>query len=198
MHRQFCSLSSGCKCWMRWMWYDTILLWGELSRPSCEEQSERRKFTVHCAVTYQVSVSSCCAFRLYLSFNKAVHSERGPIIAVAGEHEWTYSDRGGSSSRMPEPVFFHAVDNWTPKCIRLRDKTVFGQLCVTVCLLQDLRTAMHTVSCITGAVVINSMNTSVTALISCFKVSSRCDWYPCDYDTCDSELAVGLDRTIRP
>ena len=104
----------------------------------------------------------------------------------------------GSSSRMSEPVFFHTVDNRTPSAywFALNDKTAFVQLCVTVCLLQDLQTALHTVSCITGAVVINSMNTSVTALISFCKISNRCDLYPCDYDNSDSELAVEVDRRV--
>jgi len=127
-----------------------------------------------------------------LSLSKAVHSERGPFIAGAGEH----TSLEGSSSRMSEPVFFHTVANWTPSAYRgiLHDKIAFVQLCVTVCLLQDL----HTVSCITGAVVINSMNSSVTSHISCCKISNRCDLYPRDYDNSDSELAVELDRTIWP
>ena len=95
---------------------------------------------------------------------------------------------------MSEPVFFHTVDNRRASAYRfsLHDKSAFVQLC----LLQDLRTALHIVSRITGAVIINSMDTSVTALITCCKISNRCDWYPCDYDTSDSELAVELDRSL--
>ena len=149
---------------------------------------------MQCAVTYQVSVSSSCAFRCTcLSARRYIW--KGALVNTS-EH----TSVEGSSSRMSEPVFFHTVDNRTPSVYRftLNDKAAFIQLCVTVCLLQDLQTALHTVSCITGAVLINSMNTSVTALISCFKISNRCDLYPCDYDNSDSELAVELDRTVSP
>jgi hypothetical protein len=152
---------------------------------------------LHCAVTYQVSVSSCCAFscncrsaRRYI--RKGAHLLQ--VLVNTSEHTAV----GSSSSRMSEPVFFHAVENRTPSEYRfiLHDKTAFVQFCVTVCLLQDLRTALNTVSCITGAVIIDSMNTSVTAFISCCKISNRCDFYPCDYDTSNSELAVELDCTV--
>jgi hypothetical protein len=147
---------------------------------------------VQCAVTFQVCVSSSCAFRC------TCLSARRYIWKGALVNKSEHTSVEGSSSRMSEPSFFHTVDNRTPSAYRftLNDKTQFVQLCVTVCLLQDLQTALHTVSCTTGAVVINSMNTSVTALISCCKISNRCVLYPCDYDNSDSESAMELDSTV--
>jgi hypothetical protein len=152
---------------------------------------------LHCAVTYQVSVSSCCAFRCTCR-SAGRYIRKVALLSQVLVNTSEHTAVGGSSSRMSEPVFFHTVDNRTPSAYRfiLHDTTAFVQLCVPVCLLQDLRTALHTASRITGAVIINSMNTSVTAFISCCKTSNRCDLYPCDYDTSDSELAAELDCTV--
>lgn len=120
----------------------------------------RAEIQLHCAVTYQVSVFILLRISMYCR-SAGRYIRQGALLSQLLVNTSEHTAAGGSSSRMSEPVFFHTVDNRTPSAYRfiLHDKTAFIQLCVNACLLQELRTALHTVSCITGAVIINSMNT---------------------------------------